>query len=271
LRARWSLRAVLHARDPASAAGNRSPTVNRRPLRTIFGRRSAVSLGGLLVAGLVLAGSFYLAGAGAPAVQQPLRFSHQAHVKLMRCDFCHRLYETQEMAGRPELFRCMLCHAFPVTDNPEAQKLHVLADAGRPIPWIRLTRVAPFVRFSHQRHVVVGLVECRSCHGDIAEATAPPAAPLVPISMQMCLDCHRASTLQLSSDTAQALSAQSPAPSLLEALKAREGKRFRSGEELLAGLTRESGAPPTDEQRRVIISRLHPAPPVTTDCFACHR
>jgi len=220
---------------------------------------------------LGLSGALLLWAASVGAAQQPVPFNHRVHVNQMTCIFCHRLYETREMAGRPELFRCMLCHAYEVSKSPVAQKLRELAGKERELAWTRLTRVAPFVRFSHQRHVAVGKVDCAACHGDIALATQPPSAPLVAIDMQLCLDCHRAKMLQLAPDAMRTLQSGQLSKRLLASVKSLERKRFRSGAEMLAALARLAEAAPTEADTRLIASQLRPASPVTTDCFACHR
>jgi hypothetical protein len=259
--------------ERAEAAGKGNPPMNGA--NRSVGDRSGKTAAGLLACRaaflLGLAGALLLAAASRAAAQQPIQFNHKVHVNQMTCVFCHRLYETREMAGRPELFRCMLCHAYDVTKSAEAQRLRALAGKEREISWIRLTRVAPFVRFSHQRHVVVGKVDCAACHGDIAQTTQPPSAPLVPINMQLCLDCHRAKMLQLDPGAFRTLQTEQLPRNLLVALKTVERKRFRSSTELLGTLTRIAGAAPTDEDNRLIAGQLHPAKPVTTDCFACHR
>ncbi len=239
------------------------------------GRRSGKSyvtvLAGLIVVGGLLVGLFLVSGGRAPAVQQPIQFNHQAHVKVTGCVLCHRFYETREVAGRPELVRCMLCHAYPVTDKPEAEKLRALAEKGQPIPWVRLTRLPRHVRFSHQRHVVGGKLECSACHGDIAQTTAPPAGPLISITMQFCLDCHRSQTVQIPPAGLEALKEAQLGQDLLEALRKQGRKRFRSPGELLAALAQGTGSEPKDAEKQLIVEQLHPAQLVTRDCFACHR
>jgi predicted CXXCH cytochrome family protein len=221
----------------------------------------------LLVSGisaLVLAGPLH----AAPA--QPIKFNHQVHVKQMTCIFCHQLYETREIAGRPELSRCMLCHAYPVSKSPEVEHLRDFAAKKAEIPWVRLTRVQPFVRFSHQRHIVVGKVECVSCHGEIAATTAPPRSPLVTINMQLCLDCHTARTVQLAPGAAQALKAENLRRALLDSVQVMQRKRFHSGEEFLTRISQLAG-PLSEAEARQVTRQLHPATKVSTDCFACHR
>jgi len=233
----------------------------RRPVGTRLVQGFAVPI--------LLAGVAILFARPSSAQQQPIRFNHQVHVKQMTCIFCHRFYETREVAGRPELFRCMLCHAYPVSENPEAMKLRQFADQHQPLAWVRLTRLPPFVRFSHQRHVVAGKIACAACHGDIADATAPPTAPLVSISMNFCLNCHRSKAVQLDAGGLQALKADNLAAGVVAALQEVEHKRFHSSGDLLAAVSQSVSL--GDAELRLIAGQVRPADPVTTDCFACHR
>jgi hypothetical protein len=127
------------------------------------------------------------------------------------------------------------------------------------------------VHFSHQRHVIVGKVDCKACHGDIAQRTTPPPAPLVTIRMQLCLDCHQAPAVELTESSLQALQGEDLPLDLLDVLPDFENKRFRSGAELLGAMDAIAGAPLADAERKRILGLLHPAPRVTTDCIACHR
>jgi predicted CXXCH cytochrome family protein len=224
----------------------------------------------LLLGSIVLGAGILPAGvrAGTP---QPVQFNHRVHVQRMTCIFCHRFYETRENAGRPELSRCMLCHSAEVSASPEAQKLRVLAQQHRPLAWVRLTQFAPYVRFSHQRHVAVGKVDCGSCHGAIAQTEAPPPAALIAISMQLCIDCHRSPALQLTAESVQALKSGSLNSRLREALQELEHKRFGSSSEALAAVSQRAGGALSEQDRQAIKAELHPAPAVSTDCFACHR
>ena len=227
---------------------------------------SAIAAGALLGAVLLL-----LAPLRSPAVQQPIRFNHQVHVKKEPCTTCHRTVLTRETAGRPDLTLCLECHTNPVTQSPEEEKLRQLAREQRPLRWGRLYRVPTHVRFSHQRHVVVGKVECEACHGDIAGTTAPPPRPLVKIRMEFCLDCHRAPGLRLTGASLRALREGAMEAGRMERLLPLENKRFRSGRELSQALQRL--APGTFPEREVeaIRAQLRPAGPVSTDCIACHR
>lgn len=243
---------------------------NRAPWRRP-GKGLLLLASGLLALVVVVVVIVFLPARSGPALLQPIQFNHQVHTKLAGCVLCHRDVESRELAGKPELFRCMLCHAYVVSNNPEVDKLRAFSQRGQPIPWIRHTRVAPFVRFSHERHVVAGKVDCKSCHGNIAQATVPPVRPLVPISMQFCLDCHLSKTLQLSPGAARALKAENVGQDVLGALQDLEHKRFNSSGDLVAAVTRITGTAPSDVDKQRIVNQLHPAKPVTTDCFACHR
>jgi hypothetical protein len=125
-------------------------------------------------------------------VTQPIQFNHQKHVKVVgvECSVCHEYYSTGEHAGLPSLALCKGCHAEALTKSSEEQKLLKLM-ASDPQPAFRkLFRLPDHVRYSHRRHVASGGLACETCHGAIAETTAPPAYPLVRITMDSCTGCH---------------------------------------------------------------------------------
>ena len=205
------------------------------------------------------------------AVQQPIRFNHQVHVKKEPCTTCHRTVLTSEVAGRPDLSICMECHTNPVTESPEEETLRQLAREQRPLRWARLYRVPPHVRFSHRRHVAVGSVDCETCHGAIAQATAPPPAPLVRIEMQFCLDCHRAGGLRLTEAGLQALREGALGAERTAPLLPLANKRFRTERDLAQALRSIAPDAFSESDTRSISAQLRPAGAVTTDCIACHR
>ena len=125
-------------------------------------------------------------------VTQPIEFNHQKHAgeNGIECSTCHEYYSTSDHSGLPSVALCKGCHAQPLTKSREEQKLIAIPDAG-PFPEFRkLFRLADHVRYSHQRHVALGNLPCATCHGDIANTTAPPRVPLVRISMDFCTTCH---------------------------------------------------------------------------------
>ena len=150
-------------------------------------------LGALVVAALIFVGVFFWATQARSA--QPIRFSHQAHTRDMKCAACHQYVTQGAAAGTPSLADCMDCHEGTQSKSPEGQreeaKIQAYAKAKREIPWVRITSLAPDTFFSHRRHVAFGRVECATCHGDIAATVALPSRPLVALTMTRCTDCHR--------------------------------------------------------------------------------
>jgi hypothetical protein len=126
------------------------------------------------------------------SVAQPVEFNHQKHVKEvgLECSTCHEYYQTSDHSGLPSLALCQTCHSEPLTGSAEEQKLLKLAAATPQPPFRKLFRMADHVRYSHSRHVASGGITCESCHGAIANTTAPPRTPLVRITMETCTSCH---------------------------------------------------------------------------------
>ncbi len=147
-----------------------------------------------IVAGLVLlvaAGGFVAAHAR-PALRQPIRFSHKAHVAAgVDCDGCHASVAEQAFAGMPKLDGCMDCHDQPLTKNPEEKKLKQYQAAHAEPPWLRVYQEPAHVFFSHRRHVALAKVPCATCHGAMQKATEPPVRPAVEQSMAWCIACHQ--------------------------------------------------------------------------------
>ena len=154
-------------------------------------RRLAI---GILV--LMVATAGFAAGrAGlnpAGRVSQPIQFNHQKHVKDvgLECSVCHAYFSTGDHSGLPSLAVCQQCHADALTKSSEEQKLLKLIASNPQARFQKLFRMPDHVRYSHRRHVVSGGLTCNTCHGAIAETTAPPSSPLVRITMNTCLGCH---------------------------------------------------------------------------------
>ncbi len=60
------------------------------------------------------------------ALQQPIQFNHQVHVKKEPCQTCHRAFQQGPAACNPTLAICMDCHTNAVSESPEEEKLRVL-------------------------------------------------------------------------------------------------------------------------------------------------
>jgi hypothetical protein len=121
---------------------------------------------------------------------QPIDFSHKKHVEQgLACDTCHKYYKTQIFSGIPEIAVCLECHKEPVTKSPEEEKIRQFSKKGEAIPWKQIYREPDHVFYSH-RHVVLGKIECQTCHGEIAQSENPPTKPFVRMTMGWCMNCH---------------------------------------------------------------------------------
>ncbi len=203
---------------------------NPNPLRHLlakFGPAAGFALVLILFAGTVWALVEKLMPAGA-AIQQPIQFNHHVHVSGkdgIKCTTCHKYVDKDIFASLPQVDTCMDCHQIVMRMSPtkldkkplfkplkqymvkwretqerkaaEAKAAGVsaslesasTADPGY-IPWKRIYRQPDYVFFSHRRHVVIGKVECKSCHGDMSELTSPLPRPVVNQSMTWCMNCH---------------------------------------------------------------------------------
>lgn len=122
---------------------------------------------------------------------QPISFNHKKHVEQgLECDSCHRYFKTQNFSGMPDISICMECHKEAITKNREEEKIRQFAKKGEEISWKRIYKEPDHVFFSHRRHVVLGKMDCKNCHGEIARSERPPSKPWGKMSMKWCMDCH---------------------------------------------------------------------------------
>jgi hypothetical protein len=123
--------------------------------------------------------------------EQPITFSHKRHVDQgLECAACHQYFKTQNFSGMPDIHTCMECHNEAITKNPQEEKIRQFAKKGEEIPWKRIYGEPDHVFFSHRRHVVLGKLQCQTCHGNIAERERPPSRPWVNMTMNWCMNCH---------------------------------------------------------------------------------
>jgi hypothetical protein len=125
------------------------------------------------------------------AVDQPVPFSHKHHVDDdgLDCRNCHTSVETSAFAGMPPISTCMTCHSQLFTDAPMLEPLRDSWKSGVPLHWNRVYQLPDFVYFNHSIHIAKG-VGCVSCHGRVDQM--PITRRVASLSMQWCLDCHRA-------------------------------------------------------------------------------
>lgn len=154
---------------------------------------------------------------------QPIAFPHSVHAGTngIDCKYCHNSVTRSKTAGLPTVNVCMNCHKQVTGTTPEQQEkiLAVYAAAGwdpsgpgkytgktKEIIWNKVHVLPDHVYFSHKQHVVVGGVDCKQCHGDMAKMTetakVQPVSELnkvegnIPLTkatltMGWCIECHK--------------------------------------------------------------------------------
>lgn len=125
------------------------------------------------------------------AVEQPVPFSHKHHVgdDGIDCRYCHSSVETAAFAGIPPLSTCMTCHSQLYTDTAALKPVVDSWRQGVALHWQRVHQLPDFVYFNHSIHIAKG-VGCVTCHGRVDRM--PLTWRAKSLSMQWCLDCHRA-------------------------------------------------------------------------------
>ncbi len=143
--------------------------------------------------------------------EQPIKFSHKIHAgqNAINCVYCHSGVEKSKVANVPSANVCMNCHKYiqsgPTTGKDEIAKIYAALDYNpetqvygpnqKPIKWVRVHTLPDLVYFNHSQHVVVGKVECATCHGPIAEMDT--VRQFSPLTMGWCVDCHRKTEVQM--------------------------------------------------------------------------
>lgn len=147
---------------------------------------------------------------------QPIYFKHNIHVKQNQidCKYCHSGTMEGKHALIPSANVCMNCHAavgeghnegsaeeiakiYEATGWDPSKSKYEHADGkfydepreDKPIKWVKVHNLQDFVYFNHSQHVVVGGVECETCHGDVENMTT--AEQHAPLTMGWCINCHR--------------------------------------------------------------------------------
>lgn len=134
-----------------------------------------------------------------PAQQQPVPFSHKAHLALgLKCNSCHKNPDPGELMGYPPENFCMTCHQAVKADSPHIQKLAAAAKEKKPMPWVRIYQLPGYVYFSHRVHTQAGAA-CEKCHGPVRERAV--ITKEVSNNMQFCMACHAASKARNECDT----------------------------------------------------------------------
>ncbi len=153
---------------------------------------------------------------------QPIHYSHRIHAgdNGIDCKYCHSSARVSKHSGIPSLNICMNCHKsiaevapetlaegqeFGVDYNAEIQKLYAAvgwnqADQSytgesQPVKWIRIHNLPDFAYFNHSQHVMVGGIECQTCHGPVQEMEV--MYQFSPLTMGWCINCHRETNVKV--------------------------------------------------------------------------
>ncbi|AUC77716.1 cytochrome c3 family protein [Olleya sp. Bg11-27] len=154
---------------------------------------------------------------------QPIHYSHRIHAgdNGIDCKYCHSSARVSKHSGIPSLNVCMNCHKsiyevapetqaeglaeFGVDYNGEIKKLYDAVgwdDADQkytgetsPVKWIQIHKLPDFAYFNHSQHVVVGGVECQTCHGPVEEMEI--MYQHAPLTMGWCINCHRETNVKV--------------------------------------------------------------------------
>ena len=155
---------------------------------------------------------------------QPIQFPHDVHAgeNKIDCKYCHNSAEKSKAAGIPTVNVCMNCHKQVQGDTDEEMKeiSKIYKAAGfspegggqysgetENIVWNKVHALPDHVYFNHSQHVVVGGIDCKQCHGDMAKQKELPR--VVPVeelneidgnikltrptlTMGWCIECHGA-------------------------------------------------------------------------------
>jgi len=151
---------------------------------------------------------------------QPIHFSHKIHAgdNKIDCKYCHSSARVSKTSGIPSLNVCMNCHKSIFEYNGETTadyskefydgEIKKLYDAvgwddeeqqytgdTKPVKWVRVHNLPDFVYYNHSQHVMVGGIECQTCHGPIEEMEIVEQHS--PLTMGWCISCHRETNVKV--------------------------------------------------------------------------
>jgi mono/diheme cytochrome c family protein len=154
---------------------------------------------------------------------QPIHYSHRIHAgdNGIDCKYCHSSARVSKHSGIPSLNICMNCHKaigevaevtqqegineYGVDYNSEIQKLYKAVGWDEaeqsytgetsPVKWIRIHNLPDFAYFNHSQHVMVGGIECQTCHGPVEEMEVMYQHS--PLTMGWCINCHRETNVKV--------------------------------------------------------------------------
>lgn len=144
------------------------------------------------------------------APEQPIAFSHRVHAGMneINCEYCHHSASKSKHAGIPSANVCMNCHIHVkegrITGTEEIQKIYdavdwdpearAYGDETEPIKWVKVHNLPDHVYFNHSQHVVVGGIECQTCHGPVEETDV--VEQYSALTMGWCINCHNETSVK---------------------------------------------------------------------------
>lgn len=166
---------------------------------TITRSRGFIFIVAFIVAALgfkaVINGLFSIGVQQGYAPRQPIAFSHKIHAGQYEidCKYCHTGTIKGKNATIPSVNICMNCHnqikSGTLTGEAEIGKIVRAFNENKPIEWVRVHNLPDLAYFNHSQHVMVGNIECQTCHGPIEEMDVVRQYSL--LTMGWCIDCHR--------------------------------------------------------------------------------
>lgn len=137
--------------------------------------------------------------------EQPIKFSHELHAgqNQIDCKYCHTGTTKSKSAWIPSANVCMNCH-MQIQEGPKYGKEEIAkiykavgwdpdqfayVNDPEPVEWVRIHNVPDHAYFNHAQHVVVGNLECQTCHGPVE--TMEVVYQYSDLGMGWCINCHR--------------------------------------------------------------------------------
>ena len=129
------------------------------------------------------------------APKQPIAYSHKVHAGdyQIDCNYCHTGVTKSKNANIPSPNICLNCHSSitsgSTTGTVEIDKIFAAVENNEPIEWVRVHNLPDLAYFNHSQHVVVGKLECQTCHGPVEEMEV--VRQYANLTMGWCISCHR--------------------------------------------------------------------------------
>jgi hypothetical protein len=125
--------------------------------------------------------------------EQPILYNHKLHTEEvgLECQDCHVNAETHRRASIPNIEVCGNCHDDTEVENIQQVKVGNYVSQHQKIPWIQIHTVPDHAYFSHRRHVMLGKIDCKTCHGNVEKLEVPISEPFTSLEMDWCIECHK--------------------------------------------------------------------------------